>query len=84
MYDTDFGLVGNDVHANFKEQSLNKEADWRVLGYSQCPYLGCSVFAGDRPSTCTGRHIEWEFVFGLRPRAADVSRLRAVKFLRSL
>jgi hypothetical protein len=26
MYDTDFGPVGNDIYANFKQQSLGKEA----------------------------------------------------------
>jgi len=26
MYDTDFGPVGNDVYANFNQQSLSKEA----------------------------------------------------------
>jgi hypothetical protein len=31
MYDTDFGLVGSDVYANFKEQSLSKEADCKNI-----------------------------------------------------
>jgi hypothetical protein len=26
MHDTDFGPVGNDIYANFKQQSLGKEA----------------------------------------------------------
>lgn len=40
MYDTDFGPVGNDIYANFKQQSLGKEAgckniaSWKRNRYS--------------------------------------------------
>lgn len=40
MYDTDFGPVGNDIYANFMQQSLGKEAgckniaSWRGNRYS--------------------------------------------------
>jgi hypothetical protein len=32
MYDTDFGPFGNDIYANFKQQSLGKEADCKNIG----------------------------------------------------
>jgi hypothetical protein len=31
MYDTDFGPVRNDVYANFKQQSLSREADCKKI-----------------------------------------------------